>query len=81
MAGQNLVTENNVPNRKVIAGAITGGIVTIALFVAPLFGIHLPAEEILTEKVEYIIGGVTALIFLVQYFTKPGEGDGIKPKE
>ncbi|MGH7850276.1 MAG: hypothetical protein ACREOP_08265 [Thermodesulfobacteriota bacterium] len=83
MSEPTLVSENNVPNRKVVAGAITGGIVTVALLVTPFFGIQLPAEEMLTEKIEYIVGGVTALIFLVQYFTRPGKGDGTeieKPK-
>lgn len=73
-----LRTENNKPNRKVWAGGITGGVVIFIMVIAQLFDIDLPSKEVLTQNVEAVIGGITALIFLIQWLVRPGKGDGIK---
>lgn len=81
----NFVTENNWPNLKVIASLLAGGAITIYLALAPSLGLPMFEQQWMMENVEKVLTGVaaavTAIMTIVAYFKKPGEGDGIKEVE
>lgn len=62
--------------RKVSVGA-AAGIIAVVVSVAALFGIDLPPEVL--ENIEFLVAGVGALVWLVQfaanYFTEHGDDD------
>ncbi|RJQ39509.1 MAG: hypothetical protein C4555_03110 [Dehalococcoidia bacterium] len=79
------ITENNIPNAKVIALTIAGGLVAAYLAIAPIFGLPMFDKVWMMQNIETILSGgaaiLTAFLAIVAYFKKPSAGDGIKPKE
>ncbi len=81
----NFVTENNVPNAKVVASTIAGLLIPLYLALAPVVGLPTFDKTWMLEHIDAILtgvsGAVVALMAIVAYFKKPAPGDGIKPKE
>lgn len=79
------VTENNWPNIKVVASLIAGAAITIYLALAPAFHLPMFDQQWMMDNVDKVLtgvaGAVTAIMTIVAYFKKPGEGDGIKEVE
>lgn len=73
-----LVTENNVPNAKVIASTVIGLAIPLYLSVAPMLGLPTFEPEFMKENTDKVIAGVVAVMTVVAYFTKPRPGDGVK---
>ena len=75
------VTENNIPNLKIQAIFFVGLLITFYTGIAPMFGLPTIDAEFVKEHAEHIISGVfgvaTAILALVGYFKKPGQGDGV----
>lgn len=78
----NLVTENNWPNAKVIAGTIVSLVIPLYVVVAPILGLPMIDQQTMIEHLNSIIAGVatigTAVFAIVAYFKKPSPGDGTK---
>lgn len=79
------ITENNVPNAKVVASTIAGLLIPLYLALAPVAGLPTFDKEWMLEHTEAVLTGVTgavvAFMAIVAYFKKPAPGDGVKPKE
>lgn len=73
-------TENNVPNLKVIVGTVVGMAIPLYLSLASYFNLPTFDPEWMKDNVEEIVGGVVAIVAIVQYFTAPGKNDGVKEK-
>lgn len=82
MAG--FVTENNIPNAKVVASTIAGLLVPLYLAIAPAIGLPTFDKEWMLGNIDGVLTGLTgavvAFMAIVAYFKKPAQGDGIKPK-
>ena len=76
-----LVTENNIPNTKVIASTVVGLAIPLYLAIAPMLGLPTFDPEFMKENTDKVIAGVVAIMTVVAYFTKPREGDGVKEKK
>lgn len=77
-----LVTENNWPNAKLIAGTIVSLVVPLYVVVAPMLGLPMIDQQVMIENLNNIIAGVStvaiAIFAIVGYFKKPAPGDGVK---
>lgn len=71
------VTENNVPNVKVVAMTIAGLLVPLYLVIAGMFNLPTFDQKWMMDNIEIIIGGVVAVMGIVGYFKSPGQGDGV----
>ena len=80
-----LVTENNVPNVKVIAGTIVSLVVPLYVVLAPMLGLPMIDQQAMIENLNNIIAGVStvaiSIFAIVAYFKRPAPGDGVKEKK
>lgn len=76
------ITENNIPNAKVVASTIVGLLVPLYLAIAPTVGLPMFDQQWMIEHLESILtglsGAVVAIMAIVAYLKSPHEGDGIK---
>jgi len=80
MSEPKLVTENNVPNVKLVTGGLVSLLgIGIAWYLSSK-GIVIPQDSI-NEQVLAVMGGIWAIRNLIEYLKKPRKGDGVKPKE
>lgn len=80
-----LVTENNWPNVKLVAGTIVSLVVPLYVVLAPMLGLPMIDQQAMIENLNNIIAGVStvaiAVFAIVGYFKRPAPGDGVKEKK
>lgn len=77
-----LVTENNVPNAKVIVGILGPIVVAAYFFFQPRLNLPMVDQETILSKFNEIVSAAVILAgaigFALSYFKKPAPGDGVK---
>lgn len=77
-----LVTENNIPNAKVIVGILGPIVVAAYFFFQPMLNLPMVDQETILSKFNEIVSAAVILAgaigFVLSYFKKPAPGDGVK---
>jgi uncharacterized membrane protein YeaQ/YmgE (transglycosylase-associated protein family) len=66
-------TENNIPNKKIIVGAIAG---ILSGVITKFLGADLTPD--MQANIMILVSGLA--YFIAGYFTSPGKGDGVITK-
>lgn len=74
-----LVSENNIPNAKVISGFVISAVSIGIVWYASSKGIVIPEDSVNKELLS-IMAGIASVRTLIEYLFPPRKGDGVKEK-